>query len=153
MGFQVVLLIYSLLIAKAVWARNIDIAAAAAAPKELQSYRDFVNLLPDYLFDDKMKKSLEDIALFVNRILKRVTKSPIHPLPVNVALLRYYMLQNKTLYAPNVQDMKLIVLSKQFIAEALHYFNYANEAYNPVPSIIHSSRYLIGQPCRQTNEY
>jgi hypothetical protein len=49
---------------------------------EQQVYNDLISLIPDTLFNSKMKASLKDVIMFGDKIFSRVHKVHDHPLPV-----------------------------------------------------------------------
>lgn len=130
---------------------------------EIKAYNDFIGLIPNGLLDSRMKESLKDIAKFADKIFSRVDKAPAHPLPVNLGLLRLYALHTKLAAIPDAQNghyssavsqvmqEKEANLSEDFIAEALHYFAYADESYKPNPRIVQQDILLNNLPDKESS--
>ena len=128
---------------------------------ELRVYNDIISLVPDGILDLKMKDALKDIIKFADKLFSRVDKPPIHPLPVNLGLLRLYAQHNDFSPLPYSNDTKETNMpernyshaniTEEFVAEALHYFGYANEAYNSNPRIIQQDLLLNNLPDKESS--
>lgn len=108
-----------------------------------------------------MKASVKDVIQFADKIFSRVDKIPSHPLPINLGLLRLYALQTDLVPIPT-GDQETPVdekpeqdtpahISEELVAEALHYYGYAIQAYNANPRIIQQDVMLNNLPDKETS--
>lgn len=111
--------------------------------------------------DNRLKDSFRDIIKLADKLFSRVDSVPIHPLPVNLGLLRLYAIHTKLAAIPDAvndfpHSQKEIKeeeanLSEELVANALHYFIYANDAYSANPRIIQQDILLNNLPDTDTN--
>ena len=97
-----------------------------------------LSMIPDKILGGKMKESLRDLIKIAEGVYRRVGKEPVHPLVLNMALLRMYAIQSheeNQFLNRAVNDGDRSILTDEFTSEVMHYFKCASEVYLSDPTI------------------
>lgn len=83
-----------------------------------------------------MKETVRDLFKIAEGLYGRIGKQPVHPLVLNIALLRQFANQSHTESQERISAIdSTSTVTEKFAAEVLHYFNYASEVYGTDPLI------------------
>jgi hypothetical protein len=106
-------------------------------PSTVYDVEYWLSLVPDQIMGDKMKETVRDLFKIAEGLYGRMGKQPVHPLVLNIALLRLYanQLHDEQQEKIALQERQTHFITEEFTAEVLHHFNYASEVYGSDPLI------------------
>lgn len=99
----------------------------------------YLSKIPDKFMDNRIKESLQDLAKLAEGVYNKVGKEPVHPIILNIALLRLFAIETHEKNALIDEDEDKAVraeISDEFSAETVHFFKFAEDVYELDPAII-----------------
>jgi hypothetical protein len=96
---------------------------------------NLMSLIPKSILSVRMKETLKDLFKIAEGLYSRAELQPVHPLVLNLALLRLYANQAHEDSSAMLQRASEKLVTDAFTAEVLHFFHYASEVYNAEPMV------------------